>query len=177
MRPVSRYGLRVGRLPTLLVLVLVLALTLPPWAAWGAKAKGPAPPINISSDRMEILDKAGTVHFMGHVRATREQMVLEADDVVVYYATQEVGGKKKRVLKKIVAKGHVKVTQGDRVAIGRRAVYDRPREVITLTGDAQVWQGKNRVSGGEIVFFINEGRSIVRRSKGQRVQATVFPSQ
>ncbi len=160
-----------------IILIIGIFLGMGPSPAMAAEGKHPSPPINISSDRMEILDKEGTVHFMGHVRAIREQMVLEADDVVVYYATEEVDGKKKKVLKKIVAEGHVKVTEGDKVAIGDRAVYQRPKEIITLSGNAQIWQGKNRISGGEIVFFINENRSIVRRAKGQRVEATVFPRQ
>ncbi len=173
----GRYKNMILRSGITIILIIVIFLGVGPSLALAAKAKRPSPPINISSDRMEILDKQGTVHFMGHVRAIREQMVLEADDVVVYYATEEVDGKKKKVLKKIVAEGHVKVTEGDKVAIGDRAVYQRPKEIITLSGNAQIWQGKNRISGGEIVFFINENRSIVRRAKGQRVEATVFPRQ
>ncbi len=163
-----------GSLPATAALAMLLFL---PGASWAEGKEKPVLPINISSDKMEILDQKGTVHFVGHVKAVRGEMTIEADDVVVYYTTEEVEGKEKRVMQRIVAKGHVKVTKGDKVAIGEKAVYDRPKEIVTLSGNAQVWQGKNRVSGAEIVFFINEDRSIVKRGAGQRVEATVFPSQ
>ncbi len=157
-----------------IVYFIMIASPLVFAAKGGAK---PSPPINITSDKMEILDKEGTVHFIGNVKAVRGDLVINADDVTVYYSSQKVAGKTKKVMKKIVAKGHVKVTKEDKVAIGDKAVYDRPREIITLSGNAQVWQGKNRVSGAEILFFVNEDRSIVKRGAKQRVEATVYPNQ
>ncbi len=156
--------------PVFFVFILMIS------SVW-AQTKGQAPsegPIRIQSDRMETMDKEGNVVFSGHVKATRGDLVIYSDVLKVYY--KEAPGKKgKRVIDKIVATGHVKITKEGRMATGESAVYDKAGEKIILSGAAQVWEGPNRVRGEKITFFINEDRSIVEASGSQKVEAVVYP--
>jgi lipopolysaccharide export system protein LptA len=46
-----------------------------------------------------------------------------------------------------------------------------------LSGDAQTWQGQNMVSGKTIIYYLDEGRSIVEQddSTRKRVKAVLHP--
>jgi len=129
---------------------------------------------------MEALDQSRTVIFTGHVVATKENFILHSDKLKVFYnKTQgkKQGNETKRVIKKIVALGHVRISKGKRVGIGQKAVYDKAAEKITITGAAQVWEGANRVSGNRIIFFLNEDRSVVEGDAKTKVQAIVYPKE
>ncbi len=142
-------------------------------AQTGHKA-APEGPVRIQSDRMETIDRKGNVIFKGHVRATRGDLVIHSDVLKVYY--RQVPGKEgSRLIEKLLAIGHVKITKGDRMATGKEAVYLKPAEKIILSGEAQVWDGRNRVRGDKITFFVNEDRSIVESSGSQKVEAVVYP--
>ncbi len=134
-------------------------------------------PINIESDLMEAMDKSGIVVFTGHVKATRGDLTIHSDKLDVFYEKRKQGGETKKAVKKIVATGHVRIIQGERVGTGEQAIYDKPAEKITITGAAQVLEGPNRVSGERIIFFINEDRSVVEGSSETKVEAVVYPSE
>ena len=126
------------------------------------------------------MDQSRTVIFTGHVVATKENFILHSDKLKVFYnKTQgkKQGNETKRVIKKIVALGHVRISKGKRVGIGQKAVYDKAAEKITITGAAQVWEGANRVSGNRIIFFLNEDRSVVEGDAKTKVQAIVYPKE
>ena len=132
--------------------------------------------IRITSDMMEAFDRSGKVVFSGHVKARREDMTINADTLTVYYEGKgdRAVAEGARRIKRLVANGHVKITQKQKIATGHDAVYDKPAEKITLSGDAQVWQGANHVAGDEIILFLNEDRSIVKSNTSKKVEAVVF---
>ena len=142
----------------------------------GPAGKGKLP-INIESDLMEAMDKSGIVVFTGHVKATRGDLTIYSDKLDVFYEKRKQGGETKKAVKKIVATGHVRIIQGERVGTGEQAIYDKPAEKITITGAAQVLEGPNRVSGERIIFFINEDRSVVEGSSETKVEAVVYPAE
>jgi len=138
-------------------------------------------PIHIESDLMEAMDQSGIVIFTGHVKATRGDLTIYSEKLDVFYEKKkqdkEREDKTKRTVEKIVATGRVRIIQGERVATGEQAVYDKPAEKITITGSAQVLEGLNRVSGERIIFFINEDRSVAEGSNETRVEAVVYPAE
>ena len=137
-------------------------------------------PIHIKSDRMEALDQSRTVIFTGHVVATKDNFILHSDKLEVFYDKTQgkgQGNERKRVIKKIVALGHVRISKGRRIGTGQKAVYEKSAEKITITGAAQVWEGPNRVRGDRITFFLNEDRSVVEGSAKTKVQAIVYPKE
>ncbi len=167
----------------LLVLLGALML-LGPALSSQAMAAGSETKIRITSDEMEALDQQGSVVFKGNVVTKRGDVTIYSDRLEVYYETSKKSGAKKgpqddqgvrkgRRLKKIVAKGHVKVIQDKRRAVANMALYDKKREVLILKGDAQVWEGNNSIKGDVIRFYLNEDRSVVEGGKN-RVEAVVY---
>ncbi len=154
--------------------VLCLMLTAYVGMARAARKPSPREPVRIQSDRMETIDKKGNVVFKGHVRASRGDLVIHSDVLKVYYR-QVPGREGKRLIDRLVAEGNVKITKNERMATGKKAVYNKPEEKIILTGNAQVWDGRNRIRGDKIVFFVNEDRSIVESSGSHKVEAVVYP--
>ena len=141
-----------------------------------AKAKPkPSQAIRITSDRMEAYDTKGTVVFIGNVVAKKGNLTIYADSLEVFYDQKRTAdNKKKRNLKKIVVKGHLKIVQGRRRATAKKAVYFKPQEKIVLLKNAQVWDGQNSIKGDKIVLYVNENRSVVESSGKERVEAVVY---
>ncbi len=136
-----------------------------------------APPIHIKSDTMEAADKDGTVIFRGNVVAIRGDLTINSDSLKIIYKNsdeKDADGKKKRTLSRIIATGHVKIVQGKKVGTGKEAVYDKGSEKLVLIGDAQVWEGENRIKGTRITLYLNENRSVVESTGNQKVEATVY---
>jgi len=132
--------------------------------------------IHITSKTMEAMDKEGKVIFIGNVVAKRRDLTIYSDKLIMYYLTKKDGKtKERRILKKLVAQGNVRIIQGEKTGQGQKAVYDKQEEVIVLSGNAQVWQGKSTVRGDKITFYINEDKSIVESRPGGRVEAVVYP--
>ena len=162
--------------------LFLFMLTAAAWPAASSAAGRSGKKIRITSDEMEALDQKGSVVFKGNVVTKRGDVTIYSDRLEVYYETtgKKGGGSegsqdssKGRKLKKIIAKGHVKVVQGKRRAVARQALYDKKREVLILTGDAQVWEGANSIKGEVIRFYLNEDRSVVQGGKS-RVEAVVY---
>ena len=83
-----------------------------------------------------------------------------------------------RQVDKVECDGNVKVTEGDRMAVGETAVYmanSLPRRII-LTGDARVWQGRDSVTGHQVTYLLDQNISTVDGSRRSRVQ-TIFHQQ
>lgn len=125
-------------------------------------------PINITADRLEADNRAGTVNFLGTVVAKREDMVIFSDQLTAFYT-------KERKMQKYVARGNVKINQTDRMATCHEALYDQPTQKIILTGKPKVWQGNNIVSGERIIILLNEDKIIIEKGKEDRVTATIYP--
>ena len=160
------------------VLALLVLFALLTVNAYGAEKTSGSQPIHIKSDSMEAVDKDGTVIFRGNVVAIKGDLTINSDRLDVIYtqkdATTANGKKKRRVLKKLIASGHVKIVQGKKVGTCKEAIYDKRAEKLILTGDAQVWEGSNRIRGSKITMYINEDRSVVESSQNQKVEATVY---
>jgi lipopolysaccharide export system protein LptA len=150
-------------------------------------------PIHVVADRLEVDNKAQMANFIGNVKAVQGDVTINSDSLEVHYDRDAVeaapakpkpegaesqglmdgGGK----VRKVVAIGHVKVVQKDRVAVGRTATYWAGARKILLEGEATVWRGKNQVSGEQITVFLDDDRSIVHGKPGKRVAVTIIPEQ
>ena len=141
----------------------------------GPEKKSPKPksrlsyqPINITSDRMEADNRNRTVNFLGNVVAKREDMVIFSDRISTFYT-------KPGKIKKIIARGNVKINQHARIATCQEATFFQPSQKIVLTGKPKVWQGNNIVSGEKIIIFLNEDRIDIEGGKQNRVNAIIYP--
>jgi len=86
------------------------------------------------------------------------------------------GGSDADKIKEVVAEGHVRITRGDRVAEGRRAVFDQAKQTIVLSDGAVLHEGPNQVTGDRIIVYLREERSVVESSASSRVNAVFYPN-
>lgn len=130
-------------------------------------------PIYITSDRMEADRQKNVLVYIGQVVAIQADMTLRSDKLTTYFDPDL------QQIKQAIAEGKlVRMTQGDRVATGTKAVFDGVAQTVTMTGNPIVRQGNSEVTGDKITYFMVEDRVIVESGKGKpRVEATIFPEE
>jgi lipopolysaccharide export system protein LptA len=170
--------LAIGALLTALILTAA-------GAALAAKAlEASDEPIHVVADQLEVDNQGQVATFIGAVKATQGDVKITSDRLQVYYdqdqkeqqaeqaaGIMDGGGK----VRKVVALGHVKVVQEDRVAVGQKATYWAGGRKMLLEGAATVWRGKNQVSGEKITVFLDQDRALVHGKPGKRVSVTIQP--
>jgi lipopolysaccharide export system protein LptA len=157
----------------ILLLIMLLALT-----GAGGAAEPPATdssfgaqPIHITSDRLETDDAAGQVKFRGNVVARQGDVVIYAQEMIVFYRAAG------REVERVEASQNVRIVQGPKIATGQKGVYYRSEGRIVLTGSPRVHQGEDFVEGDEITVFLGEDKSIVSSEDGSRVNAVFHPKE
>jgi lipopolysaccharide transport protein LptA len=179
------------------------SLAQPPGAAGMGKSQDKTKtkqPIHIKSDIMESVTSSGDTIFSGNVIVNYNDIVINSDKLEVIYqkvedrqtekkekksqndekkdanATSEEK-KEKRKIDRLIATGNVKITQNKMIITGSKAVYEKGPEKITITGDAQAWDDKNRIKGETIIYYVKEERSVVQGKGKDKVEAIVYPSE
>jgi lipopolysaccharide export system protein LptA len=187
------------RLPTLILVIGVTCLLLPAAPhrdAWAQTQKaGPSEqsplqtvlskdsPIHITSDKLEVDQKVGTILFEGHVVAQQENLTITGKKLMVLAVKNKAKGNKTDAdqsgvidrVDRIEVDGEVKITQGDKVATCDKATYYRQDQKIVLSGNPQVSQGKDVLRGRLITLYVQEDRSVVEGGAQAPVQATIYP--
>ena len=126
-------------------------------------------PVDIVSDTMEGFDKEKYVIFRGSVTAKQEDLSISADTVEAYMS------KDTNEIEKAIAKGNVKIVKQDRTATCREALFENTKGEITLKGDVVVYQGKDKLSGDVIIYYVNTDKVVVQADKGKGARLTVQP--
>lgn len=166
---------------------ILLAVTVVP-AAWGQtgakRANGNAQPIEVDADRLDAFNDKHMVVFSGNVTASQEGRTIHAESLTIHYGDdRKTDGKssffsdKSGAIEKIVAKGQVRIVEGQRTATGNVAVFEQGSQKVTLTGDAVLKEGKNLIKGERIVIFLEENRGVVEKGENGRVTATIYPGE
>ena len=78
-------------------------------------------------------------------------------------------------VQEIVALGNVRIDQGQRWAVGGRAVFDQGQRTLILTQDPVLHDGPSEVAGDRVVVF-HEDRSVVEGGQ-KRVKAVPYPNE
>ncbi len=167
-----------------ILVALFLILTALPSPAFCAskkkdKTKNPATAsdLNVVSDKMIAEQSKSMVEFIGHVMVTREDSILLADSVKVFFNPLKTKEQNQNSVKEIVATGNVEYTAGERKAFADKAVYTAKNEILVLTGKApKMLTGKSYVTGKKITLFRLEERVMVESDGKKRVHA-FFDSQ
>jgi lipopolysaccharide transport protein LptA len=108
-------------------------------------------PISIKSDELEALDRDGIKKFIftGRVHAIQADLELDSDRLEAFYPKGESQPDR------LVATGHVVMTQTGRRALCEKATFYREEQKVVCVGDAQLEQECDRVRGTEIVFHLD----------------------
>lgn len=114
-------------------------------------AGGVLPPLDITAARSSWDLRERIVRFEGDVVATRGEVRLTCDRLVVHYEGPD------RV-ERAEATGSVTVTRGDRTAQSERAVLTTQTGQVVLTGAPRLSEGPNLMSGQRIVLYLDDER-------------------
>jgi lipopolysaccharide transport protein LptA len=109
-------------------------------------------PISIKSDVLEALDQAGRKKFTftGNVRAVQEDLHLRSDRLEAFYPEGQSQPER------MVATGHVEITQTGKRACCEKATYFRAEQKLVCVGDnARLDEDCDLVHGKEIVFHLD----------------------
>ncbi len=126
-------------------------------------------PIEITARQLEVLQQQRQSIFTGDVVAKQGDMTLYADKLIVFFQ------KNQDQIERLDAIGAVRVLQLDRVATAGKAVFHHLEETLVLIGNAEVTQGKNKISGDVITLYLKENRTLIESSDNRRVKALIVP--
>jgi lipopolysaccharide export system protein LptA len=161
-------------------------------AASKKKTQGEEVPLRITAARLEADQQAGIITFSGQVKADYGDATLYADQLQVYFQNKpgppkgaappppkpedqsplgDLGAQK---VDRIVARGHVRFVQEERVATGEEAIYYKDRDEVVLRGNPQVWQAENTLKGDRIVFNLKTNKALVESSPQRQVEAFLY---
>ena len=168
--------------------VLLVAVALMTGVALAAdKSKTAAPgketedqPILIKADQLISNNEEKWAEFIGNVKVTQADMVIDSDKLRIYYRgelldTEEKSNEKQDTLKKIVATGNVHIKTSKYTAESENVEYDAVSMTITMIGDnSKVVSGKNSIAGSKIILYRKDNRIKVLGNQKKRVEATFF---
>jgi lipopolysaccharide transport protein LptA len=102
-------------------------------------------PVEISADRLEVLDTEHKAIYRGHARAVRDTTTLSCSTLTVHYSES-------KEVTRIEADGDVEAIDQDRHAWGEHADFDNHTGVLKVTGSPRAQSGERKVTGEEITF-------------------------
>ena len=131
-------------------------------AAAGRQVQSTLKNVRSFSDTLDYDEAAGMTHYTGHVRAQKQDMIVEAPDMIAHFRDQNVTD--------MVASGGVRVTREDQTGTGERAVYDSMTDIVTLTGkNAQVHDPERGTTQGPTVTMQTKNKNVlVKSGNGER---------
>ena len=184
------------RLKQLLALSSLVGLALLAPSAQAQIATGPNNngPIDVTADKLEMVDAQHLAIWRGNVEAVQNGSRLVADTLNVYFngksaapakpSTKTAGGGASvgqdwGAVQRLVAEGHVFFVSQDQTARGEHAIYELEPDTITMTGDVVVVQGDNVVKGDKLVIQVKTGHADIisnatGRNKPERVRGVFY---
>ncbi|MFO7817560.1 MAG: lipopolysaccharide transport periplasmic protein LptA [Thermodesulfobacteriota bacterium] len=172
------------RLPRLsLISCMVFALCVSACLSQ-ASAKEEKQPTRITSRDMTYSGDSRQVVFENNVHVVRNDFELWSDKLVMHLSVKDdkagnadeadiFSGEGSEV-EKIVALKNVRVKSEDREGRCAKLVYDTRTEIITMTGDPVLFQGKNEIKGAKIVMDVKNDTSRVFSGEEKRVEAMFY---
>lgn len=142
-------------------------------ASSGAGGAGRAPeershPLSIRADRLEFFDAGRKASYRGDVELETESTKLQADRMDVYFSAG--GAADATEVSRVLADGHVLVTQPGRRATGNRLEYEAARgKIVILGGPPALYdEDKGFTTGQSLTFFIHDDRLLVEGGEKSR---------
>jgi lipopolysaccharide export system protein LptA len=131
-------------------------------------------PIDLSADS-SVVDNATCIsEWKGNVEALQGRTRLRSDSMKVHGTKGDCSQ-----ADSLVADGNVYYVTADRNVRADHAVYDSGSEIITLTGNVIIVQGKNVVRSDKAVINTKTGETQLQsagRANGGRVRGVFYPS-
>jgi lipopolysaccharide export system protein LptA len=118
----------------------------------------PTLPVEISADRLEVVQETGTAVFSGNVVASQGAMRLTAGRLEVIQAPAGADGAAGDI-QRLVASGGVTLRNGAEAAESREAVYSVATGEIVMQGEVLLTQNGSAIAGDRLVVDLTTGRA------------------
>jgi lipopolysaccharide export system protein LptA len=120
-------------------------------------------PIQIESDKLEVLDNESRAVFTGNVNVTQGPTLLKAGRMVVHYAGQGANPTDgNSQIERLEVEDKVYIKSQNQVATGDKGMFDMASEVLTLSGKEVVLsEGTNVLVGCKLTVQMKTGRAQV----------------
>ena len=159
----------------------ILAFTLCALAAASLRADDPPAPTTITSQQLDMhtTETESVFLFTGLVTVTGNEIQLTCDELEVIALRSDkdqnaaIGELGK--FKSLIAKGRVKIVQGERVATCGRAEVLPGEEKIILTENPLVRDNESAVTGERMVLYRGERRAVVESGASGPARVTLPP--
>jgi lipopolysaccharide export system protein LptA len=189
--PVTSFGLAVASAVTL----VALAHAQPP--APQQQPSGPAnalqgfaqnrdQPVKIDASQLEVRDKDKVATFSGGVKVVQGDTTMRAKSLAVFYdgegstantlTAAKPGPSGQQRIKRLEAKGGVKVCQDEQVATGDTGIFDMQSNTVTLLGNVVLTKGMNVLKGEKLTVNLGSGAAKIEGGNGGGVSALLLPS-
>lgn len=122
-------------------------------------------PIDITGETAEFQDEL--LVWTGNVRVVQGEALLTTDRLEA--ALDDNGD-----FTTITAIGSVRYSNGKEAITGKRGVYDETARTITITEDVLVTQGKQVMSAGKVVYWIDTGQVRFFPAEGRRIRGIFY---
>ncbi len=126
--------------------------------------------LEVRAKKMEYDYRNGILRYEGNVDVRHGEVRLHAEVLSITFEPENP-----RTVRRIEARGKVRVEHETETAEGEYATYDTRAATITLTGNATLGSGPNRVRGERVVVFLDEGRATVEGGASGPVRAVIEP--
>jgi lipopolysaccharide export system protein LptA len=163
--------------------------TSTPLGALGANSRDP---IKIDADRLDVRDKENMAIFSGNVVAVQGKTTIRCTRMTILYEGRQqpgaaaapaprpqpaaAGGAGEGGIKRLDCDGPVTVTSEDQVATGAKAVFDREKDMVIMTGNVALAKGPNITRGERLIYNTKTGiANIESAGAGGRVQGFFVP--
>lgn len=127
------------------------------WAVWAVTAGvwGQTSNLGFGSSTNTTLINARTMNFdyQKHVATFHGDVVVADPSIKIMADSMRVDFTEQNTPKVITAEGRVKIWQGDRIAVSKKAVYTVATGELILTGQPVLTQGANRMAGTRVIFY------------------------
>jgi len=151
---------------------LILLLTVQPVFALSTDKDEP---IEIAADSATIDDLKGIAIYQGNVVITQGTIQINAEKVTLTY-TQKQDLKKVEILGNPAQfKQRPDKSEEDVNAKAQRMEYRADENMLYLTEDAKLWQGKDSFVGEQITYDTVRGVIKAKKGKSGRVKVTIQP--
>ncbi len=145
------------------VSIAILALSQTPVAAQLAASS--SEPIDITGDTAEFDDNVAI--WSGNVRIVQGEAILTARRI-------EADLNDEGDFERIRAIGAVRYSNGKEAIAGERAVYDSAARTITMTENVILTQGKQVMSAGSVIYWIDTGKVKFTPEAGRRIRGIFY---
>ena len=120
-------------------------------AGFGAIASDRNKPIQFTSDSLTFNQKDNIAELFDEVEIIQGNSILSADKVKVIYSKTD------NKLEKIFAEINVVFKSGEDIAKAENAIYSFSEDTISLSGNAQLFQGSNSIIADQILINTKTG--------------------